>query len=80
MERATIYLEAATKRLLRAAARRRGVAEAAVVREAIAAYLSAEDRPRPRVVGRSKGQGVARRFDDALTEAGFGRRSDRSAP
>jgi hypothetical protein len=77
MERTTLYLDAAAKRLLKAAARRRGVAEAVIVREALAAYLKAEGNPRPRVVGKSKDGGVARRFDSALTEAGFGGRSDR---
>jgi hypothetical protein len=79
VERTTVYLDAATKRLLKAAAQRRGVTEAQIIREALAEHLSAPGNAprRPQAVGRSRDGGVARDLDQALKETGFGGRSRR---
>ena len=75
LERTTVYLDEATKRLLKAAAHRRGVPEAQIIRETLAKHLSssANAPPRPQPVGRSKDGGVAHRLDEALAETGFGK-------
>lgn len=73
MQRTTIFLDPAIKRLLRDEARRRGVTEASILREALARYFADQSPPEPRPVGKSKDGGVARRLDDALAESGFGR-------
>ena len=74
MERTTVYLDTALKRKLKEAAARRGVSEASLLREALAAYLQEGERPRLRPVGKSTDGGVAHRVDEALDDLGFGRR------
>ena len=73
VERTTIYLDKTLKRLLKQAAKTRNVAEAEIIREALTKHLRERRLTVPRVVGRSTDGGVARRLDDALDEAGFGR-------
>lgn len=73
VERTTVYLDEATKKLLKAAARRRHITEAEIIREALALHLRPRRQGNPRAVGRSTDQGVAQRIDEALAELGFGR-------
>jgi len=76
MDRTTLYLDPALKRLLKAEARLRGTTEAKIVREALHTYLRKSPRPKPviRPVGKSRDGGVAHRLDEALDELGFGRK------
>jgi hypothetical protein len=74
MERTTVYLDASLKRRLREAALARKTSEAAVLREALETFLAGKPRRKLQPVGRSTDGGVARRFDDALAELGFGRK------
>lgn len=73
MQRTTIYLDKALKRRLKQMAKARRMTEAQIIREALARHLAMERSGMPRVVGRSEDGGVARRLDDALEEADFGR-------
>jgi hypothetical protein len=73
MVRTMVYLDETTKQRLKAHAKRLGVTEAQVIREALTRHLD-ETRPAmPRAVGRCTDGGVARHIDDALDELGFGR-------
>lgn len=72
MERTTVYLDPELKRRLREAAGRAGTTEAHLIREALATYLSHEEPPALRPVGRSTDGGVAARDEEALDELGFG--------
>lgn len=70
VHRTTIYLPEDLKERLAQEARRRGVTEAQVIREALAAALS---RPRPRGGLVDSGDpGWAARDEDLLAEQGFG--------
>lgn len=73
MDRTTVYLDASLKRALKEAARRRGVSEAKLLREALRAYLDRAPKTELEPVGSSKDGGVAHRVDEALDELGFGR-------
>jgi hypothetical protein len=73
VERTTIYLDAATRRLLKVAAKSQHVSEAVIIREALRAHLRCRRFANPRAVGRSTDGGVARDLDTALEELGFGR-------
>lgn len=71
MHKTTVYLSDDLRKALAAAARRRGVSEAAVIREAIAAAV-ADERPTPRPALFSSDVLLARDVDTHL--AGFGER------
>jgi ribbon-helix-helix CopG family protein len=71
MHKTTLYLPDELRRAVAAAARRRGVSEAAVIRDAIAATLVTE-RPTPRAALFSSDVLMARNVDDHL--AWFGER------
>lgn len=73
VERTTIYLDPALKRQLKEAARKRGVTEAAILREALQRYLGSAPQPELEPVGTTADGGVAHRADEALDELGFGR-------
>lgn len=73
MERTTVYLDSALKRELKEAARKRGVTEAALLREALRRFLRGASQPELQPVGRSSDGGVAHEADEALDELGFGR-------
>jgi predicted transcriptional regulator len=68
MQKTTVYLPADLKAAVERAARRRGIAEAEVIREAIA---QAVDRPRPQP-GLFAAEPFAERVDELLD--GFGER------
>jgi hypothetical protein len=74
MERTMVYLDTPLKRRLREEAQRRGTSEAAVLREALVAYLAPRKRAPIKPVGQSKDGGAAHRVDEALDELGFGRK------
>jgi len=69
VHKTTLYLSDELRRAVAAAARRRGVSEAAVIREAIAAAV-ATDRPMPRAAIFRSDVLMARDVDSQL--AGFG--------
>lgn len=46
VEKTTVYLDAALRRRLAAVARRRGVPQAMLIRDALAAYLASNEAPR----------------------------------
>lgn len=46
VEKTTVYLDADLRRKLAAVARRRGVPQAALIRDALAAYLASKEAPR----------------------------------
>ena len=71
VHKTTLYLPDELRRAVAAAARRRGVSEAAVIRDAIAAMLVTE-RPTPQAALFSSDVLMARNVDDYL--AGFGER------
>jgi hypothetical protein len=71
MEKTTVYLPGDLKDAVKRAARRRGVSEAAVIRDSIRAAV-APDRPRPRGGLFASGDPMAERVDELL--AGFGER------
>lgn len=71
MHKTTLYLPDELRSAVATAARRRGVSEAAVIRDAIAAALSTE-RPTPKAALFSSDVLMARNVDDHL--AGFGER------
>jgi hypothetical protein len=72
VERTTIYLDPALKKL-EAAAARSGVTQAALIRAALRRLLRERSPPRIRPGGRSRDGGIAHRADEALEEQGFGR-------
>jgi predicted transcriptional regulator len=51
MEKTTLYLTEELQAGLRDLARRTGRPQAALIREAVASYVSAAERPRPRSIG-----------------------------
>jgi hypothetical protein len=51
MEKTTLYLPTVLQAELRALARRSGRPQAALIREALEAYVAGHDRPRPRSIG-----------------------------
>ena len=69
MDKTTIYLPAELKSAIRLAARRRGVSEAAVIRDSIRSAVG-DERPRPRGGLFASGAPIAREADKHL--AGFG--------
>ena len=71
MNKTTVYLSDGLRRAVAAAARRRGVSEATVIREAIAAAV-AEERPAPKAALFASDVLMARDVDSHL--AGFGER------
>lgn len=71
MHKTTLYLPDELRRAVAAAARRRGVSEATVIRDAIAAAVIAE-RPTPKAALFSSDVLMARDVDHHL--AGFGER------
>jgi hypothetical protein len=71
VHKTTLYLSEELRRAVAAAARRRGVSEATVIREAIAAAVG-EERPAPRAGLFSSDVLMARDVDSHL--AGFGER------
>lgn len=68
VEKTTVYLPAALKKRLRAAARERHVAEAAVIREAIESAVA----PRPRYPLFDSGDPTFASRVDELLDEGFG--------
>lgn len=70
MDKTTVYLPAELKAALKRAARRRGVSEATVIRDAIRAVVESE-RPRPRG-GLFSAEPFAERVDELLDD--FGKR------
>ncbi len=75
MDKTTLYLDSDDYRRLKRVALRRGVAPAALVREAIAEYVTRHDTARaPRSIGavRSGRSDLGERAEDLLT--GFGGR------
>ena len=71
MDKTTVYLPAELKAALRRAAQRRGVSEAAIIRESIRNAVG-DDRPRPRGGLFASGKPIARDADEHLR--GFGER------
>ena len=59
MEKTTLYLPDEMRLALRDAARRSGRPQAELVREALAGYLAAHARPRPRSGGAGADEGLA---------------------
>jgi hypothetical protein len=71
MEKTTVYLPKSLKDALAAAAKRRNVSEAELIREGIALVAAAPVPPRPKLPLFSSGQpGLAENFDELLK--GFG--------
>lgn len=71
MTKTTVYLPAALKRALAKTASRRGVSEAALLREAVARITADESAPAPRLpLFRGSGPSIAEDIDGALQ--GFG--------
>jgi plasmid stability protein len=71
MDKTTLYLPEDLKRKLRHAARRRGVSEAEVIREALRVAVD-DERPTPRGGLFASGAPIARDIDEHLR--GFGER------
>ena len=71
MDKTTVYLPAELKQALKRAAKRRGIAEAEVIRDAIRTAVGNE-RPRPRGALFASGAPIARAADEHLR--GFGDR------
>ena len=71
MNKTTVYLPDELKAALRTSARRRGVSEAVVIRDAISKEVGSS-RPRPRGGLFAGGAPIADRTDELLD--GFGRR------
>jgi hypothetical protein len=73
MTKTTVYLPDELKRALANVARRRGISEAELLREAVARVTSDADAPAPTLpLFRSKGPSIAEAIDRALD--GFGTR------
>jgi hypothetical protein len=51
MKKTTVYIPDELAETMRSAARRTGTSEASLIREAIAAYVAAIERPRPKSIG-----------------------------
>ena len=71
MEKTTLYIPVDLKAAIRRAARRRGVSEAEVIREAVRSAVG-DERPRPRGALFASGAPIAREADAHVT--GFGER------
>jgi predicted transcriptional regulator len=74
MKRTTIFIEPQLERELQALARRRGRPMAAIVREAVAQYVTADKERRPSRLsfvasGRSGRRDIAERHEDVLFQA-----------
>jgi len=73
MRKTTVYLPEELKRALAKAARRRGVSEAELLREAVARVANEAETPAPILpLFRGKGRAIAQDIDRALE--GFGTR------
>jgi len=73
MDKTTVYLPRPLKEALTAAARRRGVSEAELIREGIALAVAHDEPPRPRLPLFDSGKpGLAEHIDEGLR--GFGER------
>ena len=75
-QKTTVYLDTADYRRLKSLARTKGRTPADLVREAIAAYVSAEQpkrRPRSIGAGRSRTGDIAERAEELLAGMGRGR-------
>jgi hypothetical protein len=71
MDKTTVYLPAELKAALEAAARRRRVSEAELIRQGIAMAIARDEPPKPRLPLFASGQpDLAERFDELLK--GFG--------
>lgn len=71
MDKTTVYLPSELKQAIERAAKRRGVSEADVIREAIRAAVG-DERPRPRGALFASGAPIAHEADEHLR--GFGDR------
>ena len=74
MRKTTLYLPDELHETLRGAARRMGKAQADIVREALEAYLQAQDRPVPRSIGAGEDAGLAGRDTEAWLKEHWARR------
>jgi predicted transcriptional regulator len=73
VNKTTLYLPEDLRRTLKEEARRTGRPEAAIVREALAAYLRHRVRPRPRSIGAGEDLEVAARDSEAWLRDHWGR-------
>ena len=74
MEKTTLYLPRDIQHALRAEARRSGRPQAALVREALRAYLAERARPEPRSIGIGSDDGVSARDSEAWLRREWDRR------
>lgn len=73
MDKTTVYLPRPLKEALAAAAKRRGVSEAELIREGVALAVARDEPRKPRIPLFSSGQpGIAEHVDEMLK--GFGER------
>ena len=73
MDKTTVYLPRPLKEALAAAAKRRGVSEAVLIREGVALAVASDQPRKPKIPLFSSGQpDLAERFDELLE--GFGER------
>ncbi len=70
MEKTTVYIPINIKLSIKTSARRQGVTEAHVIREALAAYVAAEPRPLPSLFGSEASDGTvtSENFEEWLAE------------
>ena len=74
MQKTTLYLPEDLQRSLKEVARRTGRREAAIVREALAAYLQHQTRPQPRSIGAGEDTVLAARDSEAWLREHWHRR------
>ncbi len=74
MEKTTLYLPPELHRALRDAARQTGKSQAALVREAVAAYLAQMKRPVPRSLGVAEDPGLTGRGSEDWLEETWAKR------
>ena len=74
MKKTTLYLTEELDRALKEAAHRTGRPEAGLIREALATYLLAEARPRPRSIGAGEDAEVTARDSEDWLRAHWDQR------
>jgi len=72
MTKTTLYLPVDLQRALRDEAKRSGASQAELVREALALFLGARDRPQPASIGVASDGGLAGRDSEAWLRETWG--------
>ena len=77
MQKTTLYLDAALHRQIQELAQRSGRPQAAVIREALERYVTAQDRPLPRSIGAGADGSVGARRSEVWLHTAWSKQRER---